>query len=42
MDETEEREDEEARRKMCESPAVCDELDAKCPRKKIIRKQVIS
>jgi hypothetical protein len=34
MDETEEREDEEARRKMCESPAVCDELDAKCPRKK--------
>ena len=42
MDETEEREDEEARRKMCVSPApkTCDESDPNCPRKKIIRKQV--
>jgi len=42
MDGTEEREDEEARRKMCVSPApkTCDESDPNCPRKKIIRKQV--
>jgi len=42
MDETEEREEEEARRKMCVSPApkTCDESDPNCPRKKIIRKQV--
>ena len=42
MDEMEEREEEEARRKMCVSPApkTCDESDPNCPRKKIIRKQV--
>ena len=44
MDETEEKEDEEARRKMCASPShkTCDEPEVNCPRKKIIRKQVIS
>jgi hypothetical protein len=42
MDETEEKADEEALRKMCASPSpkTCGEPDANCPRKKIIRKQV--
>jgi hypothetical protein len=40
MDETEEKKDEEARRKMCASPKTCGEPDANCSRKKIIRKQV--